>query len=119
MNNSLRTAKTNANLLPIERRLRAVQFQELAEVPATAEWFANLDNPRTRKAYQGDLSDFCQFIGLNGPEQFRDVTRAHVLAWRATLEGRALSGATIRRKLARCQRRRRRQSSAWGEAPEN
>lgn len=72
----------------------------MATVPAAVEWFANLDNPRTRRAYQGDIQDFCQFIGLHTPEQFRDVTRAHVLAWRSALEGKALSGASIRRKLA-------------------
>ena len=100
MNNQLRTAKANAELRPIERRLTAVQFQELAEVPATAEWFANLVNPRTRRAYQGDIEDFCAFLGLDAPDQFRAVTRAHVLAWRSQLEQRGLSGATIRRKLA-------------------
>lgn len=83
-----------------ERRLTAAQFQGLAEVPAAAEWFANLDNPRTRRAYQGDIADFCSFLGIQSPDQFRVVTRAHVLAWRGQLEQRGLSGATIRRKLA-------------------
>ncbi|SER52495.1 Site-specific recombinase XerD [Azotobacter beijerinckii] len=83
-----------------EHRLTAAQFQDLARVPAAAEWFANLDNPRTRRAYRGDLEDFCGFIGLQAPEQFRDVTRAHVLAWRKHLEQRGLSAATLRRKLA-------------------
>lgn len=83
-----------------ERRLTAAQFQHLAEVPAAAEWFANIDNPRTRRAYQNDLEDFCGFVGLSGAEEFRAVTRAHVLAWRAQLEQRGLAGATIRRKLA-------------------
>ena len=83
-----------------ERRLTAAQFQGLAEVPAAATWFANLDNPRTRRAYQGDIEDFCGFLGIQSPEQFRVVTRAHVLAWRGQLEQRGLSGATIRRKLA-------------------
>lgn len=83
-----------------ERRLTAAQFQGLANVPAAAEWFANLDNPRTRRAYQGDIEDFCNFLGIHAPDQFREVTRAHVLAWRSQLEQRGLSGATIRRKLA-------------------
>lgn len=34
------------------------------------------------------------------PEEFRTLTRSHVLAWRADLEKQALSGATNRRKLA-------------------
>ena len=82
------------------RRLTAAQFQQLAAVPAEAEWFANLDNPRTRRAYRIDLHDFMDFTGIRQPEEFRIVTRAHVLAWRKALEARALSGATIRRKLA-------------------
>jgi len=40
------------------------------------------------------------FTGLENPAHFRDVSRAHVLAWRRDLERRALSGASIRRKLA-------------------
>ena len=83
-----------------ERRLTAAEFQHLAAVPAAVEWFANIDNPRTRRAYQGDLEDFCGFVGLTSAEEFRAVTRAHVLAWRAQLETRGLAGATIRRKLA-------------------
>lgn len=34
-----------------ERRLTAAEFQHLAAVPAAVEWFANIDNPRTRRAY--------------------------------------------------------------------
>ncbi|RMT74536.1 Site-specific recombinase, phage integrase family [Pseudomonas savastanoi pv. nerii] len=82
------------------RRLSAVEFQQLARVPSAVEWFANLDNPRTRRAYQNDLTDFCSFIGLASADDFRQVTRSHVLAWRADLEQRGLAGATIRRKLA-------------------
>jgi len=83
-----------------ERRLTADEFQHLGDVPAAVEWFANIDNPRTRRAYQIDLADFCSFVGLAGADEFRAVTRAHVLAWRAQLEQRGLAGATIRRKLA-------------------
>jgi len=87
-------------LIESGRRLTAAQFHQLADVPPEAEWFANLDNPRTRRAYQADLRDFMSFIAITRPEDFRIVTRAHVLAWRKVLEDRALSGATIRRKLA-------------------
>lgn len=82
------------------RRLTATQFQGLAAMPAEAEWFASLDNPRTRRAYRIDLQDFMTFVGIGQPEEFRTVTRGHVLAWRKVLEERALSGATIRRKLS-------------------
>ncbi|WP_042319774.1 tyrosine-type recombinase/integrase [Paraburkholderia caledonica] len=84
----------------LDRPLTSAEFHQLAAVPAEAEWFANLDNPRTRRAYQIDLQDFMAFAGIRRPDEFRIVTRAHVLAWRKVLENRALSGATIRRKLA-------------------
>lgn len=83
-----------------ERRLTAAEFRHLAAVPAAVEWFANIENPRTRRAHQGDLEDFCGFVGLTMAEEFRSVNRAHVLAWRAALERRGLAGATIRRKFA-------------------
>ena len=82
------------------RALTAAEFLKLSNVPPEAEWFANLDNPRTRRAYQTDIRDFMNFVGIVLPDEFRTVTRAHVLAWRKTLETRQLSGATIRRKLA-------------------
>ena len=82
------------------RRLTAAEFQHLAAMPAAAAWFAIIDNPRTRRAYKGDLEDFCSFVGLASAEEFCAVTRSHVLAWRAQLETRGLAGATIRRKLA-------------------
>jgi len=80
--------------------LTAAQFQQLANVPPALTWFANLDNPQTRRAYQNDVTDFMVFAGIVQPEQFRLVNRAHILAWRAELEQRKLSGASIRRKLA-------------------
>ncbi len=76
------------------------EFHELAAVPAEAEWFANIQNPRTRRAYQGDIQEFMGFVGIHRPEEFRIVNRAHILAWRKDLEERKLAGATIRRKLA-------------------
>lgn len=80
--------------------LTPVQFQQLTEVPPALAWFANIDNPRTRRAYKSDLREFMTFTGIQNPVLFRSVSRGHVLAWRRDLEQRILSGATIRRKLA-------------------
>ncbi len=41
-----------------------------------------------------------QLVGIERPEEFRQVTRAHVIAWRKDLEGRELAPTTIRRKLS-------------------
>jgi site-specific recombinase XerD len=80
--------------------LTVAQFQYLADVPPEIEWFANLTNANTRRAYQQDLADFIAFAGLRQPAQFRDVTRAHVIAWREQLVGQGLANDTIQRKLA-------------------
>ncbi len=80
--------------------LTVTQFQHLADVPPEIEWFANLTNANTRRAYQQDIEDFMAFAGLRQPAQFRDVTRAHVIAWREQLVGQGLANDTIRRKLA-------------------
>lgn len=82
------------------RALTAPEFRGLAEMPAELEWFANLDNPRTRRSYRIDVADFMAFVGIQRPEEFRIVTRAHFIAWRRDLEGRGLSAPTIRRKLS-------------------
>ena len=80
--------------------LTAPQFQKLAAVPPEVEWFENLDSVQTRRAYRNDINEFMQFAGIVRPEQFREVNRAHVLAWRKTLEERQLAGSSLRRKLA-------------------
>ena len=80
--------------------LTPVQFQQLAEVPPAVTWFANIDNPPTRCAYESDLREFMRFTGIEDPTQFRGVSLGHVLAWRGDLKRRVLSGATIRLKLA-------------------
>lgn len=85
---------------PSDRMPTAAEFQQLAEVPPTAEWFANIDNPNTRRAYRNDLQAFMGFVGITQPEEFRLVSCAHVLAWRQDLERRKLAGSTLRRKLA-------------------
>ena len=69
-------------------------------MPPEVEWFANLSNPSTRRAYENAVRDFMRFTGIARPEEFRTVTRAHVIAWRDDLVRRGLGGSTIRHRLA-------------------
>ncbi len=88
-------------VLPAEGRLlAAARFQGLTDVPPELEWFANIGNKSTRRAYENALQDFMAFIGIGQPGEFREVTRSHVIAWRDNLAGRALSSQTIRHRLA-------------------
>lgn len=83
-----------------EPRLTAALFQGLAEVPPELEWFANITNAQTRRAYENALQDFMAFTGIKRPEEFRIVTRAHVIAWRDAIAARGLSGQTVRHRLS-------------------
>ena len=49
---------------PASRALTAAQFQGLAEVPPELEWFANIRNEKTRRAYQQDVKDFTAFAAI-------------------------------------------------------
>jgi site-specific recombinase XerD len=82
------------------RALTAKEFQDLADVPPEVEWFANLGNKATRRAYENALKDFMNFTGIQNPEEFRIVNRAHIIAWRDDLLDRSLSSMTIRHRLS-------------------
>src|SRR6202161_1909913 len=87
-------------IAPADRLLTAAAFQKLADVPPEVEWFANISNHHTRRAYENAVKDFMRFAGILRPEEFRTVTRAHLIAWRDELRRRGLGGATIRHRLA-------------------
>ena len=82
------------------RLLTSAEFHRLADVPPEIEWFANLSNAGTRRIYENAVKDFMRFTGIQRPEEFRIVTRAHVITWRDELVRRGLGGSTIRNRLA-------------------
>ncbi|MEM6483935.1 MAG: tyrosine-type recombinase/integrase [Pseudomonadota bacterium] len=82
------------------RALTRTEFRSLSDIPPEVEWFANITNPNTRRAYQNDVKEFAAFVGIEQPIELRQVVRAHVIAWRKDLESRELAASTIRRKLS-------------------
>jgi integrase/recombinase XerD len=94
------TDQLPSEIAPGNRLLTAVEFQRLADVPPEVEWFANLTNRHTRRVYKNAIVDFMRFTGINRPEEFRSVTRAHCIAWRDDLVKRELGGATVRHRLS-------------------
>ncbi len=88
------TTQLPTAITPTERRLTAAEFQGLADVPPEIEWFNNISNPGTKRIYKIAVGDFMRFTGIVRPEEFRIVTRAHVIAWRDDLERRGLEGTT-------------------------
>ncbi len=97
-------ARAPATLTRTNRLLTAAEFQELRDVPPEREWFKNIRNPHTKRAYKHAIRDFMAFTGIQKPEEFRLVTPAHVIAWRDELGDRPaderLSGTTIRHRMA-------------------
>lgn len=93
-------ATVPACITPDTCALTATQFQALSKAPPELEWFANIQNPRTRKAYKYDIQDFMRFVGIGHLVDFRRISRAHVIAWRDGFKRRELSPSTIRPKLA-------------------
>lgn len=90
-----------SNIAPATKRaLSARQFDALADVPPEVEWLNNINNPRTRRAYKGDVEEFCRFAGLESFAELRTIARSHVIAWRKSLEADQLAASSIRRKLA-------------------
>lgn len=90
-----------ADLIPANKPgLTPAQFDQLADVPPELEWLANITNPKTRRAYKNDVSEFSRFTGLRNPVELRTITRAHVIAWRKDMESRQLAGTSVRRKLS-------------------
>jgi hypothetical protein len=75
-------------ITPAERLLTAEEFYRLKDVPPETEWFRNISNPSTKRAYQNAIRDFMRFTGIARPEEFRTVTRAHVIAWSDNLARR-------------------------------
>lgn len=102
----MNSARTPVKTTVKTRLLTSAEFQRLAEVPPEAEWFQNIRNPSTKRAYENAIRDFMLFAGIRRAEEFRTVTRAHVIAWRDALgdrvsaDGDALGGTTIRHRLS-------------------
>ena len=53
------------------RQLSREAFSQLRDIPPEVEWFANIDNAQTRRAYKNDLNDFMAFVGLDQVEDLR------------------------------------------------
>jgi hypothetical protein len=64
-------------LEPEGKRLSRAEFQGLSDMPPELEWFANLDNPHTRRAYRNDVKEFTAFAGVERREEMRKRVAWH------------------------------------------
>jgi integrase/recombinase XerD len=63
------SARTPIKVTVRTRLLTAAEFQRLADVPPEVEWFANIRNASTRRAYEHALKDLMLFTGIKRPEE--------------------------------------------------
>lgn len=94
------SSKSNELVSTVGGTLTSAQFQDLADVPEVVEWLANIESETTREAYRKDIEQFVVMMGIEHPEEFRTVKRAHVIAWRNSLKESGRGASTIRRKLS-------------------
>jgi len=79
---------------------RADLLAALAAVPEERVWLEKQKSERTRAAYRRDVADFITTVGIKGPEDFRRVELAAVLAWERSMESAGYKPKTIRRRLS-------------------
>ena len=70
--------KTPVTLTARTRRLTAIEFQRLGDVPPEAEWFKNIRNSSTKRAYENAIKDYSSAISLN-PFDYQAYENAGVL----------------------------------------
>jgi integrase/recombinase XerD len=69
-------------LEPEGKRLSRAEFQGLGDMPPELEGFARPRQPAHPAALTAsDVQDFTAFAGVERPEEMRQVTRAHLIAW--------------------------------------
>jgi len=70
-----------------QHELQREAFEHLEDVPPEVEWFGNIQNKHTKRAYLKDVQQFSQFSGITQVDDLRDVTRVHAMAFRCYLQG--------------------------------
>jgi hypothetical protein len=56
--------KTPIKITATTRLLSAPEFQGLAAMPREVEWFKNIRNASTKRAYENAIKDFVLFTGI-------------------------------------------------------
>lgn len=79
---------------------QAAPLEVLARVPEEQLWLSNFTSENTKSTYRQSVVDFIKALKLQGPEDFKQVSRAAVIAWRdkLTVEGR--SPRTVKTRLS-------------------
>ncbi|EIC27856.1 hypothetical protein [Methylomicrobium album] len=79
--------KNPVQIIPSPSRLlTAADFLRLSDVPPEVEWFANLTNRCTRRAYENAIKDFMAFTGIVQANEFRVVKSSAIMRCQYPME---------------------------------
>jgi integrase len=92
--------RSSSSIPPSSQLLSTADFDRLADVPLVIECSPISTIRKHGVPIKNALEDFIKFTGIERPDEFRKISRAHVIAWRDDLKYRELSGMTIRHRLA-------------------
>jgi integrase/recombinase XerD len=70
------------------------------EMQPELDWLSSLGNHSTRRIYKTAVEEFMRFTSIAGSEEFRTVTRMHVMARREHMIRHGLGRGTVRCRLA-------------------
>ena len=78
------------------------EYHSLKEVPPEADWIneRRSRSARTASAYEFDVNEFKEFLGIKKPEDYRKVSRKHVTEWIIHLKEQKLTNESIVRKVS-------------------
>jgi site-specific recombinase XerD len=74
-------------------------FEAIREVPREVLWQANYDSVNTQETYSSGIKRFMLFLGIRTTQQLRQVTQAHVIAFKKHLLAHGYKPRTINTRL--------------------
>ncbi|MBF0479729.1 MAG: tyrosine-type recombinase/integrase [Candidatus Omnitrophica bacterium] len=85
-----------------QRLIDKEDYHTLKDVPPETDWIKERRNrsERTASAYEFDVNEFKNFVGIKNPEEYRRVTHKHIAEWIAHLKKQKLTNETISRKVS-------------------
>jgi site-specific recombinase XerD len=84
-------SKNNARITPMTN---------LVSVPEELLWRANFNSDQSIATYDDAIQQFMQFLQINTPEELRQVTHAHVIAFKQHLQALNKKPSTINNRLS-------------------
>ena len=72
----------------------------LSQIPEELLWRANFNSQATVSTYDDAIKDFVSFLNIRSIDTFRQITHAHVIAYKNYLLGNKKRPATIQNRLS-------------------